>query len=196
VTRVLTGLAGLALILAASFWWLRREVSPPVQSIVSSSLSSLHEQSRLSAFAARFVTAVTSSRTQFGLNAEKTLILPGMIRYEVDLEKLSHKDVRWDAARNMLTITLPPIEISGPEFDLEQTREYESGMVLMALTDVEKVLDAQNREKARLDILEQARSETTMKLARDATVRAVANSFAMPLRAAGIEAQVKVEFAR
>lgn len=184
------------MIVAATVWWVKREVSPPVETIVSSSLSSLHEQSRLSAFAARFVTAVTSSRTQFGLNAEKTLILPGMVRYEVDLQKLSQKDVRWDAARNTLKIALPPIEVSGPEFDLEQTREYESGMVLMALTDVERLLDAQNREKARLDILQQARSETTMKLARDATVRAVSNSFAMPLRAAGIEAQVEVEFAR
>lgn len=196
MTRIVTALAGLAMIVAATVWWVKREVSPPVETIVSSSLSSLHEQSRLSAFAARFVTAVTSSRTQFGLNAEKTLILPGMVRYEVDLQKLSQKDVRWDAARNTLKIALPPIEVSGPEFDLEQTREYESGMVLMALTDVERLLDAQNREKARLDILQQARSETTMKLARDATVRAVSNSFAMPLRAAGIEAQVEVEFAR
>ena len=34
-----------------------------------------------------------------------------------------------------------------------------------------------------------------MKLARDATRRAVETSFAMPLRAAGIDAQVKVRFA-
>lgn len=196
MSRLLVALAGLALIVAGSLWWLRREVSPPVETIVASSLQSLHEQSRLSAFAARFVTAVTSSKSQFGLTAEKTLILPAMVRYDIDLQKMSQKDLVWDAPRKTLTIKLPPVEISGPEFDLTQTREYESGMVLMTLTDVEKLLDAENREKAKQDVLAQARSETTMKLAREASVRAVTNSFAMPLRAAGVDAVVQVEFAQ
>lgn len=192
----------LALVLAAvlavggTLWWVRRTVDPPVDTIVASSLQSLQEQQRLSAFAARFVTAVTSSKSQFGLSAEKTLILPAMVRYDIDLAKLNQRDLDWDAPAKRLTVRLPPVEISGPEFDLGQTREYESGMVLMALTDVERLLDAENRAKAKEDVLKQARAETTLKLARDASVRAVANSFAMPLRAAGIEADVQVEFRR
>jgi ABC-type amino acid transport substrate-binding protein len=192
--RIAFALAAVALIVGAVVWRVKREISPPIETIVASSLQSLLEQNRLSVFAARFVTAVTSSKSQFGLSAEKTMIVPAMVRYEVDLAKLTPQDLGWDAETKTLKIALPPVQINGPEFDLEQTREYESGMVLMTLTDVEKLLDAQNRGKARADILQQAQSEVTMKLAREAAVRAVSNNFILPLRAAGVEARVMVEF--
>jgi Protein of unknown function (DUF4230) len=192
--RIAIVLAALALIVGAAVWWVKREMSPPIETIVASSLQSLQEQNRLSVFAARFVTAVTSSKSQFGLSAEKTMIVPAVVRYEVDLAKLMSRDLVWDAGMKTLKIALPAVQINGPEFDLEQTREYESGMVLMTLTDVEKLLDAQNRGKARADILRQAQSDVTMKLAREAAIRAVSNNFVLPLRAAGVEAAVKVEF--
>jgi hypothetical protein len=186
----------LALVLATLgvFAWVKGRLDPPVETIVASSLKAVQEQSRLSTFAARFVTDVTSSKERYGLSAQKTLIIPAMVRYEVDLGKLTQKDVSWDAATKVLRVKLPAVEISGPEFDLTQTREYESGAVLMTLTDVEKMLDTENRAKARADLIAQAKAEPMMRLARAATERAVATSFAMPLRAAGVEANVKVEF--
>lgn len=187
VVLVLVALAGAAL------YWVQRAVDPPVETIVASSLKSLHEQNRLSAFAARFVTVVTSRKDQFGLSAQKTLILPAMVRYEVDLAKLNQADLDWDEATKTLSVALPPVEISGPEFDLTATQEYESGAVLMALTDVERLLDAENRKKAEIDVLRQAKAMPTLRMAQDATIRAVSASFAMPLAAAGIEAKVKVE---
>lgn len=196
MNRILIALLGLALIAAGGLWYLNRKIDPPVETIVASSLQSLHEQNRLSAFAARFVTVVTSSKSQFGLSAEKTLIVPAMVRYEVDLAKLKQSDLSWDAGERTLTIKLPPVEISGPEFDLSQTREYETGMVLMTLTDVEKLLDAENRAKAKADVIKQAQSEPTIRLAREASLRAISNSFAMPLAAAGVEAKVNAEFAQ
>ena len=196
MNRILIALLGLALIAAGGLWYLNRKIDPPVETIVASSLQSLHEQNRLSAFAARFVTVVTSSKSQFGLSAEKTLIVPAMVRYEVDLAKLRQSDLSWDEGSKTLTIKLPPVEISGPEFDLAQTREYESGMVLMTLTDVERLLDAENRAKAKADVIKQAQSEPTIRLAREASLRAISNSFAMPLAAAGVEAKVNAEFAQ
>jgi hypothetical protein len=65
--------------------------------------------------------------------------------------------------------------------------------VLMTLTDVEHVLDKENRAKAQADVLSQAKAEPMLRLARDAATRAVERSFAMPLAAAGIEAKVHVE---
>jgi ABC-type amino acid transport substrate-binding protein len=176
------------------FTYLQRRVDPPIESIVASSLQSLREQNRLSAFAARFVTVVTSSKARFGLSAEKTLIIPALVRYEVDLAKLSASDLKWDAAAKVLTITLPPVEISGPEFDLAQTREYESGRILLTLTDVERRLDAQNRAKAKADIVTQAQAAPMMKLAQDASIRAITTNFALPLAAAGVEAKVVAGF--
>ena len=193
--RLIVLLLGLAVIAGGSIWMLQRRFNPPVQTVVSSSLAALQEQNRLSAFAARFVTVVTSSKTQLGFSAEKTLILPAMIRYEVDMARLRQQDLSWDKDTNTLSVRLPPIQIAGPEFDLGQAREYGSGAVLMALTDVEASLDAENKAKAREDVIRQAAGEVTMKLAREATVRAVQSSFAMPLAAAGIEAKVNVTFA-
>jgi hypothetical protein len=183
--------AGLALIaLAKLIMW---DQKPAVETVIASSLKSVQDQNRLSAFAARFVTVVSSRQSQLGLSAEKTMIVPGMVRYEVDLAKVKQSDLAWNEAAKTLTIKLPPLEIAGPDYDLSAVREYGSGMVLMALTDVEKALDAQNRAKAKSDMLEQAKAEPMLRLARDATVRAVERSFALPLNAAGIEAKVKVE---
>ncbi len=187
-------LLALILLTISMFAYVQHKADSPVETIVASSLQSLHEQNRLSAFAARFVTVVTSNRSRFGLSAEKTLIIPAMVRYEVDLAKLRQSDLAWDAAAKSLTIKLPPVELSGPEFDLPATREYESGALLLTLTDVEKLLDGENRAKARDDVLKQAQAAPMLKLAREATVRAVENSFAMPLRAAGIEAKINLEF--
>jgi hypothetical protein len=119
--------------------------------------------------------------------------MPANVRYEIDLARLQQRDLRWDAGAKTLTITMPPLEIAAPEFDLQGTREYGSGAVLMALTDVERLLDDANRAKAKADVIAQARAEPVMRLAREAHARAIRNSFAMPLRAAGIEAQVEVE---
>jgi len=123
-----------------------------------------------------------------------SLIIPAMVRYEIDLSKLRQRDLEWDAATRTLSIHLPPVEISGPEFDLAQTREYESGMVLMTLTDVEQLLDAENRAKAEADVVQQAQAGPVMRLAREASLRAISNSFAMPLAAAGVEAKVEAKF--
>jgi Protein of unknown function (DUF4230) len=172
--------------------YLQRSVSPPVEAVVASSLKSLQEQNRLSAFAARFVTVVTSRKEQMGFAAEKTLIMPAIVRYEVDLATLKADDLVWDEGAKTLTISLPPIELSGPEFALDQTKEYGSGAVLMTLTDVERLLDQSNRAKAKSDIIEQAKAPTMIKLAQDATARAITNNFALPLKAAGVEAKVAI----
>jgi ABC-type amino acid transport substrate-binding protein len=187
-------LLSLILLTVGAVSYVQRQLDPPVETIVASSLKSIQEQNRLSAFAARFVTVVTSSKSQFGLSAEKTLIIPALVRYEVDLAKLQAGDLKWDSPTKTLKVTLSPVEVAGPEFDLNGVREYQSGAVLLTLTDVEKLLDAANRAKAKADIIAQAKAEPMLQLARDAHRRAVERSFALPLAAAGIEAKIEVEF--
>lgn len=189
----------LALVVGAAFLVIDRWrgfARPDPQTVATAALQGLREQNRLSAFAARFVAVVSTRQTRFGvLSAEKTLIMPGMVRYEVDLSKLSQRDVRWDAATRTLAVTLPPVEVSPPEIDLTRIREYGGGGVLTALTDAEGELDLANRRAAQAELSRQARESVTMNLARDATRRAVARSFALPLRAAGIDARVDARFA-
>lgn len=169
---------------------------PDPQTIASSSLESMRAQNRLVAFVARYVSVTSSRQSRFGLSAERTLILPGDVRYEVDLAKLQPEDVRWDKATNTLRVRLPDIEIAGPEVDLAASREYGEGGVLGALTDAEGVLDKANQARAVADLRKQAMAEVPMRLARDAARSAIERSFAMPLKAAGIsEAKVVARFA-
>lgn len=170
-------------------------LSPDPTTIASASLAGLREQNRLSAFAARFVAVTTSRRTQLGFATEKTLIMPGLVRYEVDLAKLTQRDVAWDAGARTLSVRLPAVEIDAPQVDLAAMREYGSGGVLARLTDADARLDSANRRAGQAELVRQAREGPMIKLARDATRRAVERSFAMPLRAAGLDAQVKVRFA-
>ena len=169
---------------------------PDPESVVTSSLESMRAQNRLVPFVARFVSVTSSRQEKFGLAAERTLILPGTVRYELDLGKLDRDDLAWDAGSKTLTVQLPDIEIAGPEVDLAAAREYGSGGILSAISDAENALDDANRGLAVVDLRKQAAAATPMRLARDAARSAVERSFAMPLTAAGIaDAKVVARFA-
>ena len=160
---------------------------PDPKTIATASLESMRAQNRLIAFVARYV-SVTSSRTsRMGFSAERTLILPGDVRYEIDLAKLQPDDVTWDSASNTLSVKLPEIEIAGPDVDLNAAREYGAGGVLSTLTNADQQLDHANRSAAVADLRKQAAAEVPMRLAREAARQAVARSFAMPLLAAGFD---------
>ncbi len=166
------------------------------QSVVDSSLESMHAQNRLVPFVARFVSVTSSTQEKFGLSAERTLILPGTVRYELDLAKIGRGDLEWDKAAKTLTVQLPAIEIAGPEVDLKAAREYGSGGILSAISNADSRLDDANRGLAIDDLRKQAAAPTPMHLAREAARDAIERSFAMPLDAAGIDgAKVVARFA-
>ena len=164
--------------------------------IASSSLESMRAQNRLVAFVARYVSVTSAKTSRLGLSAERTLILPGDVRYEVDLSRLREQDVSWDAGSNTLTVRLPEVEVAGPEVDLAAAREYGQGGILGALTNVEGSLDSANRAAAVADLRKQASAEVPMRLAREAARAAIQRSFALPLKAAGFaDAKVVARFA-
>jgi hypothetical protein len=162
---------------------------PNPKTIASASLESMRAQNRLIAFVARYVSVVTSEQNRLGglISSQRTLILPGDVRYELDLSKLDSNDVAWDSASHTLKVQLPEIEIAGPDVDINSVKEYGSGGVLSALTNANQQLDQTNRDRAVTDLRKQATSAVPMRLARDAARQAVERSFAMPLVAAGIE---------
>jgi len=168
---------------------------PNPKTIASASLESMRAQNRLNVFAARYVSVTTSTVSRFGFSSKRTLILPGDVRYELDLAKLEQKDVTWDAGSNTLRVRLPEIEIAGPDVDLASAQEYGAGGVLSALTDANQQLDSANRAKAIADLRKQAQGAVQMRLARQAARAAVERSFAMPLLAAGFkDAKVVARF--
>ncbi len=171
--------------------------APAPQTIAQASLQSMREQQRLTSFSARYVAVVTSTQERLGgvLQAQKTMIMPGDVRYEIDLAALKQDAVRWNEATKTLSVMLPPIEISQPQIDLNAIQEYRTGSVLFTVTNAEDALDSANRDAAQRSLMEQARQPMPLRLARESAKRAIARSFAMPLRAAGVEANVEVRFA-
>src|SRR3546814_2362733 len=83
-----------AALFALGAWWAvsawrdwQRGYDP--ETVVAASLQGLQEQNVLVPFTARYVAVVTSTQSRLGLSAKKTLIMPGTVRYEVDLAKLT-----------------------------------------------------------------------------------------------------------
>jgi hypothetical protein len=164
---------------------------PNAKTIATSSLQAMRAENRLIAFEARYVSVVTATKSSFGLSAERTLILPGDVRYELDLSSLSPRDLSWDGDTKTLSVKLPDIEIAGPDVDLAHAREYGSSGLLGVFTDARSQLDEANRAKAVADLRQQAQAPVPMRLAREAARQDIERSFALPLTAAGFK-DVKV----
>ena len=162
---------------------------PDPETVASSALQSMRAQNRLVPFVARYVSVVSSRQERLGglVSSERTLILSGDVCYELDLAQLGPEDVRWDAGSNTLAVTLPEIEIAGPEVDLAAAREYGENGVLAVVTNADHALDRSNRARAVADLRKQAASPLPMRLAREAGRQAVERSFALPLQAAGFD---------
>jgi len=170
-----------------------RLFGPNPKTIANASLESMRAENRLTVFAARYVSVVTSEQQRLGglVSSERTLVLPGDVRYELDLSKLQNGDVSWDGSTHTLKVKLPEIEVAGPDVDINAVREYGGGGVLSALTNANQQLDSANRERAVTDLRKQATAAVPMQLAHQSARLAVERSFAMPLLAAGFK-DVKV----
>jgi len=198
VSRLILLAAALVLLVAVGWAvsaWRDWQKGYDPQTVVAASLQGLQEQNILVPFTARYVAVVTSTQSRLGLEAKKTLIMSGTVRYEVDLGKLRQSDLDWDAAVNALTVTLPPLRLAGPEIDIDAISEFRDGAILLTLTDAEQSLDAANRKAAQEELIKQAKGPTPMRLAQGAARTAIEQSFAMPLKAAGIDAKVTARFA-
>jgi hypothetical protein len=162
--------------------------------VADEALLALREQGRIVPYSARYLAVVTAKDEKLGLTAAKTLTLPGTVRYGLDLTRLRRGDLAWDAPTRTLTVTLPPLEVAGPALETAAAREQSEGGFVMALSGSERALDEANRKNATDELNRQARAPAALDAARGAAMRLVASSFAMPLRAAGVDASVAVRF--
>lgn len=192
---VLTLLAGL-LLGALAMWYVGRDKAEPVdaQSVAAASLDAIRAQNKLTVFAGRFTVAVSTRVEKLGLSAEKTLIVPATVRYDIDYSKLGRDDIVWDEGARVMTVRLPDIQLDEPQVDMANIREYGGGMILMALGNAEEVIDAANRTKIRTAVLKEANTGLLRELARSSARTAVERGIALPLAAAGIDARVIVRF--
>lgn len=170
---------------------------PSPQTIAAASLESMRSQNRLIAFVARYVSVVSTEENRLGglLTSERTLVLPGDVRYELDLSKLQPSDVSWSKSSHTLRVRLPEIEITGPDVDINAARQFGQGGILSSLINAKEQLDQANRAKAVADLRNQAQGAKPMRLAHQAAREAIERGFAVPLLAAGFnDARVIARF--
>ena len=198
IIPIILGLVMFAAAFGGAFWYhgfVKGREASQIKTVTSASLAGLQEQARLTVFLARFVAVVSSTKEKLGLSAERTMIMPGTVRYEIDLKALKQKDLEWDADEKALMVTLPPLMISGPDVDYKAVRQYGEGGILTLLTDAQHQLDEHNRIEAQVSLIEQAKAQMPMNLAKESARKAIERSFALPLRATGIKAKVTARFA-
>lgn len=161
-------------------------------------LTSVQARRRLVVLSATVNVTRTAHRDAiFGLiNANKTLIVPGTMRYELDLTRIARRDLTWDKPARRLTVVIPDLELAGPDIQFKRITEFRDGGLMLALTDVEATLDAENRRAADALFVAEARNPILLDLARTQARAAVREAFALPLAAVGVVApQVSVRFA-
>ena len=154
-----------------------------------SALNPCGQQNRLIAFVARYVSVTTSETSRLGFSAKRTLILPGDVRYELDLAKLQSEDVdlgcfdEHASACSSRKSSLPvPMSILLPRAGIWRGRRSVGADRCRTRSSIRT-----NRAKAVSDLRKQASGAVPMRLAHQAARAAIERSFAMPLLAAGFD---------
>ena len=171
---------------------------PGADAIVDTTLTSVQELNRLTVFAAVLTTTATSKTDgPLGidmLGTRKTVIVPGTVRYDVDFGRVSRRDVSWDAATRTLTIAVADPIVGEPAVDLRRLVTFKDGELVMVIAGNEATLDAANAKAATDSLRTMANAPLLRGMARKAGRQAIASNFELPLRAAGIDAKVRVRF--
>jgi hypothetical protein len=171
------------------------DAGPSARTVVAVSLKAVQAQNRITPMQARYVAIVTTRESHMlgVFHSQKTLIMPGTVRYEIDMHKLTERDIRWDEKTKTLAVHLPPVEVSRPDVDMLAVQQYTDGM-MTSFSTVDRDLDAVNRTVGQQRLLQQAREPSVMRMAQNAAARAIEQTFQMPMRAAGINATVNATF--
>lgn len=169
------------------------ERAPDPALIVAQVREGLRAQGRLPVLTARSVAVVEAKSGSFVFEAQRTLVMPGQMRYLLDLRALGPADTRWDAKTRTLFLVLPPITLAGPQVDLAAVRQFGAGGLLSGRSDAD-ALDAANRLAAQTELIRQAHAPQPMAEARAAARALVRAAFAGPLRAAVPDARIALRF--
>jgi hypothetical protein len=166
---------------------------PSPETVVQATLDALTREQKLVVMSASLMVTITSRQDRLVGSAEKTMLVPGVMRYALDLEQLRPADLAWDEATSTVSVRRPPLVLIGPEVDLARIREYREIGILPRLMGAEAVLDDANKRAVRQALRDQARSGELRRQATEAADAALARTFEVPLHAAGIaDARVRI----
>ncbi|MFZ4689881.1 MAG: DUF4230 domain-containing protein [Polymorphobacter sp.] len=206
---ILAALTGVGITIAGySVWQKRGEIAEKIledkisedtdsSKILNTALVSFRNINRLTVSAAG-VSGVTTIRQAGPFGAEiganyKTIIVAGTVRYDLDLSKLTDKNIRWDSVKKTLFVNVPGIIVSQPSPDMRSMVEYKKGLEIPFVYDERAITKkAWNEIYSKMYIA--ARNPLYLNMAKESGRAAVTNNLELPLRAAGIDARVEVHF--
>ncbi|HEX5535657.1 MAG TPA: DUF4230 domain-containing protein [Sphingobium sp.] len=162
----------------------------------TTALRSLQGQGRVTLFSARLAAVLTPARTEgeAGAGGPLMVLVPGTVRYDMDLRDASPRDIVWDVEEKTLAVKLPPLILSEPDIEIAGARLFEAG-TWMALPNAGSWLTAGTRKAAQTQLLQQARDDLPMRNAREAGRKAVERAITERLREEGARATLIVRFA-
>ncbi|HEY6869683.1 MAG TPA: DUF4230 domain-containing protein [Novosphingobium sp.] len=187
------------LLAAAMAWggWASWQLWKPVPpgDPLATMLTSFARQNRLIVFSAELAPVVASNDDRlFGLlHARQVAVIPARVDYALDMASIGRDRLKWDAARQRLDLTLPPLQLSRPNLD-EARAQYLREGAWITRTAQEQLTRA-NTRLAEDQAARAAANPALMALARTAAKAAVTQNLTLPLQAAGYPAaHVTVRF--
>lgn len=166
------------------------------EDIVATLVTSVHKMNELSVFGAQLFSVVKTPRDGFidALDTITYVIVPGSVRYSVNLSALGRDSFNWDARTARLVVVVPDPVPTEANIDGARAKILVDGVDLSTGDERERILQ-KSLSVARADIDAKAREAFFMKAARDAGRAALEANFAAPLIAAGLKPVVTVRFA-
>jgi Protein of unknown function (DUF4230) len=121
-------------------------------------LQSVEKQNALVSFAAQVVVVSTAQTPDTAwLGGKLTLIVPGTVRYGVDLSTLDAQAVSFDRATKQLTVRIKDVDVLSVEPDLTRLQEF-NDITIGKLTQADVSL--RNQAQTRIPALMRAQAQT------------------------------------
>jgi Protein of unknown function (DUF4230) len=194
--------SGLALLiiavnLALGGWLVWRTFGPQDHGDpLATSLVAFERQNRLTVFSAQLAPVVASKDAELLglLQSRQIAVIPARVDYTLDLSRVTRQQMAWDAARNVLTVTLPPLGVSRPNLDEARAQYLREGVWITRTAQDKMTRD--NTRLAEAQAVQQAANPALLALARSAAKAAIQQNLAIPLQVAGYgDVTVAVRFA-
>jgi hypothetical protein len=173
--------------------WLDRLGSD--QDVIAVLVTSTRKMNDLTVFGAELFAIAKTEREGLiaPLDTTTYVIVPGSVRYTVNLATIDRKNFNWDAGTGTLVVLVPDPVPTDVNIDGARAKVLVDGVDLSGGDERERILQ-KSLAVARDDIARKAREPFFMAAAKDAGRAALTQNFAAPLRAAGLKPNVIIRF--
>jgi hypothetical protein len=173
--------------------WLDRLGSD--QDVIAVLVTSTQKMNELTVFGAQLFSIVKTEREGLiaPLDTTTYVIVPGSVRYVVNLSTIDRRNFNWDAGTGTLVVLVADPVPTDANIDGARAKVLVDGIDLAGGDERERILQ-KSLAVARDDIGKKAREAFFMAAAKDAARAALVQNFAAPLRATGLKPTVIIRF--